>query len=163
MRNVVTKESAAKGETKARGAAWLIIMIVVLMAGLVSPASAQIQVLKTDYTNPAPPADRQPTDPDWASKVCGGSTFAHNPTPIFEWGPVFGDEAVQCGHLFPEQGCIRMLLRAPTPNTPRSYTPPQSGFGVSQAEIGINGQESTSRVVHRRWVLPAARASVRCR
>ena len=92
MRNAVAKEIVAKGETKTRSAAWPIALIVVLIAGLVSPATAQIQILKTDFTNPAPPPDRQPTDPDWASKVCGGSTFAHNPTPIFEWGPVFGDE-----------------------------------------------------------------------
>jgi hypothetical protein len=90
MRKAAMNEVVAKGETKARSAAWLIIMIVVLIAGLVSPATAQI--LKTDYTNPTPPPDRQANDKDWASKVCGGSTFMHNPAPIFEWGPVFGDQ-----------------------------------------------------------------------
>ena len=90
MRKAAMNEVVAKGETKARSAAWLIIMIVVLIAGLVSPATAQI--LKTDYTNPTPPPDRRANDKDWASKVCGGSTFMHNPSPIFEWGPVFGDQ-----------------------------------------------------------------------
>jgi hypothetical protein len=37
-----------------------------------------------------------------------------------------------------------------------------SGLCSAQAEIGGNGQASTSRAVHRRVVLPAARASVRC-
>jgi hypothetical protein len=77
--------------------------------------------------------------------------------------PVFGDEAVQRGHLFLKQGCIRVLLRAPSPNTPRTNTPPLSGFGASQAEIGNNGHESTSRAVHRRFALPAAIAGVRSR
>jgi hypothetical protein len=90
MRKAAMNEVVAKRETKARSAAWLIIMIVVLIAGLVSPATAQI--LKTDYTNPTPPPDRRANDKDWASKVCGGSTFMHNPSPIFEWGPVFGDQ-----------------------------------------------------------------------
>ena len=90
MRNAVTNEIVAKGEMKARSVAWPIALIVVLIAGLAAPATAQI--LKTDFTNPSPPPDRQANDKDWASKVCGGSTFMHNPTPIFEWGPVFGDE-----------------------------------------------------------------------
>lgn len=75
----------------------------------------------------------------------------------------FGDEAVRRGLLFPEQGSIRVLLRAPSPNTPRHDPAPTSDFGASQAEIGNNGQESTSRAAHRRWVLPAAMAGVRCR
>lgn len=39
-------------------------------------------------------------------------------------GPVFGDETVQRGLLFPEPGCIGVLLRAPSPNTPRPDPPP---------------------------------------
>jgi hypothetical protein len=83
-------ETVAKGEMETRSVAWPIALIVVLIAGLAAPATAQI--LKTDFTNPSPPPGLQATDKDWASKVCGGSTFMHNPTPIFEWGPVFGDE-----------------------------------------------------------------------
>ena len=78
-------------------------------------------------------------------------------------GPVCGDEAVQRDHIFPEQGCIRVLLGAPSPNTSRSHTPPLSGFGATQAEIGTKGHVSTSRAVHRRVVLSAAMAGVRCR
>jgi hypothetical protein len=77
--------------------------------------------------------------------------------------PVCGDEAVQRGHLFPKQGSIRVLLRVPSPNTSRPHTPPLSGFGASQAEIGTKGHESTSRAVHRRFALLAAMAGVRCR
>src|SRR6266700_306815 len=90
MRNAVMNETVAKGEMKTRSVAWPIAVIVVLIAGFAAPATAQI--LKTDFTNPSPPPGLQATDKDWASKVCGGSTFLHNPTPIFEWGPVFGDE-----------------------------------------------------------------------
>src|SRR5215472_1525917 len=39
-------------------------------------------------------------------------------------GSVCGDEAVQRGHLFPNQGFIRVLLRALTLNTLRPHTPP---------------------------------------
>jgi len=92
MRNAATNGIVAKGEMKPRSATWPIALIVVLIAGLVPPATAQIQILKTDFTNPSPPPDRQANDKDWASKVCGGSTFMRNPTPIFEWGPVFGNE-----------------------------------------------------------------------
>ena len=50
------------------------------------------------------------------------------------------------------------------PQTPRDMILlPPPGFDASQAEFGNNGQESTSRAVHRRWVLPAAMAGVRCR
>ena len=90
MRNAVPNETLAKCEMKTRSVAWPIALIVVLIAGLAAPATAQI--LKTDFTNPSPPPGLQANDKDWASKVCGGSTFMHNPTPIFEWGPVFGDE-----------------------------------------------------------------------
>jgi hypothetical protein len=69
--------------------------------------------------------------------------------------PVFGDEAFQRALLFPKQGCMRVL--------PRPHTPPLSGFGASQAESGNKGHESTSCAVHRRFVLPAAMAGVRCR
>src|SRR5262245_18389856 len=92
MRNAVTNGIVAKEEMKARRAAWPIALIVVLIAGLVPPATAQIQILKTEFTNPSPPPDRQANDTDWPIKVCGGSTFMRNPTPIFDWGPVFGNE-----------------------------------------------------------------------
>ena len=38
-----------------------------------------------------------------------------------------------------------------------------SGFGGAQAETFSKGHESTSSAVHRRVVLPAAIAGVRCR
>src|SRR6266699_1857764 len=41
--------------------------------------------------------------------------------------------------------------------------PPTSGLRGAQADFDGTGQESTSRVVHRRLVLPAAIAGVRCR
>ena len=91
MRNAVTNATVAKCEMKTRSIAWPIIMIVVLIAGLAPAATAQIQILKTDFTNPSPPFDLA-NDKDWASKVCGGHRFLHNAAPIFEWGPVFGDE-----------------------------------------------------------------------
>jgi len=78
------------------------------------------------------------------------------------FGPVFCHEAVQIGLLFPERGFLRVLLLAHSPIFPRHDTAPISGFGASQAEIGGNGQVSTSRAVHRRVVLPAAMAGVRC-
>jgi hypothetical protein len=42
-------------------------------------------------------------------------------------------------------------------------TPTASGFGSPQTQVGGKGRESTSRAVHRRCVLPAAMAGVRCR
>ncbi len=79
------------------------------------------------------------------------------------FGPVFCHEAVQIGLLFQERGSIRVLLLAHSPISLRHDTAPISGFGASQAEIGSNGQVSTSSAVHRRVVLPAAMAGVRCR
>src|SRR6266487_2400846 len=70
---------------------------------------------------------------------------------------------VQTGHLFPRRGSIRVLLLAPSLTPSRHDTPPTSGLQGAQAETGGNGQESTSRAVHRRLVLPAAIAGVRCR
>ena len=58
---------------------------------------------------------------------------------------------------------IRLLLLALSPTSSRHDTPTTSRFGGSQAETGGNGYESTSRAVHRRCVLPAAMAGVRCR
>src|SRR2546430_12653958 len=71
------------------------------------------------------------------------------------FGPVFGDEAVQRGLLFPERGSIRALLRVPSPFS-RDMIQHPSGCDASQAKIGGKGHESTSRAVHRRVVLPAA-------
>jgi hypothetical protein len=79
------------------------------------------------------------------------------------FGPVFCHEAVQIGLLFPERGSLRVLLLAHSPISPRHDTAPISGFGASQAETGGNSQESTSRAVHRRWVLPTAMAGFRWR
>jgi hypothetical protein len=67
-----------------------------------------------------------------------------------QFGPVFGDEAVQSSLLFQRRDPIRFLLLAPSSTSPRQNTSLISGFGASQAEIGGNGQESTSRAVHRR-------------
>ena len=53
-----------------------------------------------------------------------------------------------CGYLHPFPHNMRQL---------------PSGFEASQAESGGKEQESTSRAVHRRLVLPAAIAGVRCR
>ena len=55
------------------------------------------------------------------------------------FGPVFGDEAVQRRLLFPESGCIRVLLQAHSSTTPRHDTAPTSGFGGFQAEAGSKG------------------------
>jgi hypothetical protein len=54
-------------------------------------------------------------------------------------------------------------LLTPSPTSSQHDTATTSGFNASQAETGSNGQVSTSRAVHRRWVLPAAIAGVRCR
>jgi hypothetical protein len=54
-----------------------------------------------------------------------------------------------CGYLHPSLHNMRQ--------------PPPSGFDATQAEASGKGHESTSRAVHRRWVLPAAMAGVRCR
>jgi hypothetical protein len=61
-------------------------MLVLAVAGLTPTATAQI--LKTDFSNPSFPT----SDPKWSSNVCGGQTFLQNRTPLFEWGPIFGDE-----------------------------------------------------------------------
>ncbi len=58
---------------------------------------------------------------------------------------------------------IRVLLRAPSPTSPTHDTATALDFHGSQAETGGKGYESTSPAVHRRWVLPAAIAGVRCR
>jgi hypothetical protein len=79
------------------------------------------------------------------------------------FGPVFCHEAVQTSLLFSERGSIGVLLLADSPISPQHGAAPTSGFGASQAKTGGKGQESTSRAVHRRVVLPAAIAGVRCR
>jgi hypothetical protein len=67
------------------------------------------------------------------------------------------------GHLHLERGSIRLLLLALALTTPRQDSATAPGCRRSQAESGGKGQESTSRAVHRRFVLPAAMAGVRCR
>jgi hypothetical protein len=67
-----------------------------------------------------------------------------------------------CETLYPG-GFIQRLLLAFSFTSPRDDTAPTTGFEASQAETGGKGHKSTSRVVHRRWVLPAAIAGVRCR
>jgi len=79
------------------------------------------------------------------------------------FGLVFCHEAVQTSLLFPERGSIGVLLLADSPISPQHGAALTSGFGASQAETGGKGQESTSRAVHRRLVLLAAIAGVRCR
>ncbi len=79
------------------------------------------------------------------------------------FGSVFGDEIVQTGHRILEEATIYRLLLAPSSISPQRDTAFTSGFGVFQAEAGGKGHESTSRAVHRRFVLPAAIAGVRCR
>ncbi len=78
------------------------------------------------------------------------------------FGLVFGVEGVQTGLLFLELGSLRMLLRAPSPLCPKHETAPSSGLDASQAHPFGKGHESTSPVVHRRFVFPAAIAGVRC-
>ena len=56
-----------------------------------------------------------------------------------------------------------MLLLALLLSSFRHDTPPTSALRGSQAETVSKGHESTSRAVHRRCVLPAAIAGVRCR
>jgi hypothetical protein len=80
-----------------------------------------------------------------------------------QFGPVFGDEAVQTGHPILEEATIRRLQLAHSSISPRHDIALTSGFGGFQAEAGGKGHESTSRAVHRRFVLPAAIAGVRCR
>jgi len=70
---------------------------------------------------------------------------------------------VQTGFLFAEPSSIQLLLRPSSPLSPRQTTSLISGFGASQAETGGNGHKSTSRAVHRLFVLPAAMAGVHCR
>lgn len=69
---------------------------------------------------------------------------------------------VQTGLLFLELGSLRMLLRAPSPLCPKHETAPPLGLDASQAHPFGKGHESTSPVVHRRFVFPAAIAGVRC-
>lgn len=78
-------------------------------------------------------------------------------------GWFFRHGAVQTGHLFPKRDPIQHLVLAHSPPTARHDTSPASGLRGAQAETGGNGHESTSHVVHRRFVLPAAIAGVRCR
>src|SRR5947209_7096907 len=79
------------------------------------------------------------------------------------FGLVFCYEAIQTGHLFVESSSIGVLLLAHLPISPRHGTASTSGCDAAQAETFGKGQASTSRAVHRRWVLPAAMAGVRCR
>ena len=78
-------------------------------------------------------------------------------------GWYFRQKAVRTGHLTLGEGPFRLLLTAPSPPSSRPDTATPSGLRGSQAVIGGKGHKSTSRVVHRRVVLPAARAFVRCR
>jgi hypothetical protein len=50
-----------------------------------------------------------------------------------------------------------------SPTSPQHAPAGTSGLSSTQVEAGGKGQESTSRAVHRRWVLPAAMAGVRRR
>ena len=63
-----------------------VTLVVMLVAGVVPPATAQI--LRTEFSNPSFPT----SNPKWSSNVCGGQTFLQNRNPLFEWGPIFGDE-----------------------------------------------------------------------
>jgi hypothetical protein len=78
------------------------------------------------------------------------------------FGPVFGNEAVQPGCFFqseaPGEFCCEYLHLSPGDLI---LHPPLAS--ASQTESGDKGQVSTSRAVHRRVVLPAAMAGVRCR
>ena len=78
-------------------------------------------------------------------------------------GSFFHHGAVQADHFMLEEGSIRRILPACSSTSPRDDTATTSGLRASQAETGDKGQESTSRAVHRRLVLPAAIAGVRCR
>jgi FIMAH domain len=71
---------------KIRSAAWRPILIVILAAGVIPAATAQI--LTTEFSNPSYATDKA----TWSSDVCGGQTFLHNRTPYFEWTPIFGGE-----------------------------------------------------------------------
>src|SRR5215472_8326983 len=75
--------------------------------------------------------------------------MVENSTSPFQtdFGPVFGDEAVQRDLLFPEPGSIRVFLRALSPISPRYVTAPTSDFLTSQEETGGKGHGSTSRAV----------------
>src|SRR5215469_5297306 len=66
----------------------VMFVLALSMVPLTPPGSAQI--LKTDFSNPSPSFST--TDPKWSSNVCGGQTFLQNRNPLFEWGPIFGDE-----------------------------------------------------------------------
>jgi len=77
------------------------------------------------------------------------------------FGVVFHQSTVQIGHRILEEGFIRQLLLARSSTSTRDETATPSGLRGSQAKIGGKGQESTSRAVHRRVVLPAAIAGVR--
>jgi hypothetical protein len=78
-------------------------------------------------------------------------------------GRSFRPGADRRGHLLLERGSIRLLLLTLSPPPPRHDTATAPGCRRSQAEAGVKGQESTSRAVHRRFVLPAAMAGVRWR
>ena len=79
------------------------------------------------------------------------------------FGLVFGVEGVQTGLLFLELGSLRMLLRAPSSLCSKHETAPPSGLDASQAHPFGKGHASTSPVVHRRFVFPAAIAGLRWR
>jgi hypothetical protein len=70
---------------------------------------------------------------------------------------------VQAGHLLLQEGFIHRLLLARSSTSLREATATASDLRVSQAGTCGKGNESTSRAVHRRLVLPAAIAGVRCR
>src|SRR6266567_221053 len=86
----------------------------------------------------------------------------HNPLQT-DFGAVFGEETVQTGLLSPEGGSMRVLLLSHASISPPHDHAPTSGCDASQADTFGKGQESTSRAVHRRVVLPAAMAGVRWR
>jgi hypothetical protein len=75
----------------------------------------------------------------------------------------FHQYAVQAGYLLLKEGPFRRLLHAFSSTFPRDAPAPAFCLRGPQAETDGKGQESTSRAVHRRLVLPAAMAGVRCR
>ena len=78
------------------------------------------------------------------------------------WGRFF--VILQSREAFSSRSEVHPSLSAGTSAvSPRQDTAPTSGFDTPQAETFGNGQESTSRAVHRWVVLPAAIAGVRCR
>src|SRR5262245_45701353 len=81
-------------------------LLLFVFSAVASQATASI--LETDYVNPPYLIGGvdQTLDPGWASNLCDGRRVLDNPTPLFEWTPVFGSEVEKQDQLVGFSGTL---------------------------------------------------------